>query len=273
VRVLLAEDNEVNRLVASELLRRAGCVCTMVVNGKEAFEAALQGDYDVILMDCMMPEMDGFEATRQIRRSEKAGKLRRRPIIALTANAIKGDRELCLAAGMDEYVTKPIDPPLLFQTIRSMLPAKVTLAAQIAMPPVDPGEAPAVAQPADAAPAPPVDLESLQDRCLGSREIAAKALNLFDTSLTRDLALLADSVRKGDARSAATKAHAIKGAAANVSAEAIRRLAAELENLAKEDAVSGGADCLDQLRGEVERFRSYLSSALTELASTDAQTK
>ncbi len=73
VRALLAEDNEVNRLVASELLRRAGCICTMVVNGKEAVEAALAGDYDVILMDCMMPEMDGFEATRQIRRAETAG--------------------------------------------------------------------------------------------------------------------------------------------------------------------------------------------------------
>ena len=270
-RVLLAEDNEINRLVASELLRRAGCNCTMVVNGKEAVEAALQGNYDVILMDCMMPEMDGFEATRQIRRAEKATGLRRRPINALTANAIKGDRELCLSAGMDEYVTKPIDPPALFRTIRSMLWAQVP--ARLVDPAGSQVVAPVSIVPARGAPppsapsAPPVDLESLQDRCLGSRDIAARALSLFDSSLVKDLALLSDSLLRGDAKSVLTKAHSIKGAAANVSAEAIRRLAAELERLAKEDAVSQGQGCLEQLRAEVDRFRSYLSSALTELAS------
>jgi signal transduction histidine kinase/DNA-binding response OmpR family regulator/HPt (histidine-containing phosphotransfer) domain-containing protein len=303
VRVLLAEDNEVNRLVASELLRRVGCRCTMVVNGKEAIEAALAGDYDVILMDCMMPEMDGFEATRQIRRAEGASGVRRRPIIALTANAIKGDRELCLSAGMDEYVTKPIDPPELFQKIRSMLPAQPAPAPglpEVSLPAVSPPAVslsnpsnPSKAQPAVEPPegpsdalegalsidvppqqqSSPVDLEALQERCLGSCEIAARALNLFDTSLARDFGVLADGVLKGDARSVAAKAHAIKGAAANVSAEAIRRLAAELEELGKEDAVSQGRDCLDQLRGEVDRFRAYLSSALAELAAAGTEPK
>ncbi len=118
---------------------------------------------------------------------------------------------------------------------------------------------------------PPVDLESLQERCLGSREVAARALNLFDTGLARDFGVLADAVLKGDARSVAAKAHAIKGAAANVSAEPIRRLASELETLGKDDAVSQSQSCLDQLQVEVARFRSHLASALAELAAADPQ--
>ena len=123
VRVLLAEDNEFNQMVAGELLKRNGCQCTLVVNGRLAVEEALRGEFDVILMDCQMPEMDGFEATRMIRVAEKSCKdSKHRAIIALTANAIKGDREVCLAAGMDAYVTKPIDPKELFRTIRSLIP-------------------------------------------------------------------------------------------------------------------------------------------------------
>ena len=167
VRVLLAEDNEVNRFLASELLSKCGCVCTMVENGREALDTALRETHDVILMDCQMPELDGFEASKAIRQAEKtAGDGIHRPIIALTANAIKGDRELCLAAGMDDYVTKPIDPPELFKAIRRQLSAQ-RIAGTV--PPrhaqTDPGAAlvsaqkPAiVGQPA----ALPVDLESLQ---------------------------------------------------------------------------------------------------------------
>jgi CheY-like chemotaxis protein len=270
-RVLLAEDNEVNRFVASELLRRAGCDCTIVPNGKEALEAAFAGDYDVVLMDCMMPEMDGFEATRQIRRAEESAGAPRMPIIALTANAIKGDRELCLAAGMDDYVTKPIDAPDLFRKIRSML------RHQAAAPPVDsaaavPGSGSDGAR-WDSGPGPstrPFDMEALLERCLGSREIAARALNLFDECLAKDLGLLAEGLLNGDAAAAAARAHAINGAASYVSASAIRRLAAELEHLAKHDAVSQIGDRLDRLRGEVDRFQNYLPSALAELAPGDA---
>src|SRR5262249_36994747 len=111
VRILLAEDNEINRLVACELLQQVGATVTIAVNGREAVEQALAGDFDVILMDGQRPEMDGFEATGAIRAAESADTRKlHRPIIALTANAIKGDRELCLGAGMDGYVTKPIDP-------------------------------------------------------------------------------------------------------------------------------------------------------------------
>ncbi len=109
VHLLVAEDNDVNQILIQELLTQLGFACTIASNGRLAVELAAQGDYAAILMDCHMPEMDGFEATRAIRSQEAATGRRRVPIIALTADSIKGDDELCSKAGMDDYLTKPID--------------------------------------------------------------------------------------------------------------------------------------------------------------------
>jgi CheY-like chemotaxis protein len=105
-RVLLAEDNLVNQRVAMAILKKLGLAPDLACNGLEACAAAKAGPYDLILMDCQMPEMDGFEATRRIR--EQEGGARRVPILAMTANAMAGDRERCLEAGMDDYLAKPI---------------------------------------------------------------------------------------------------------------------------------------------------------------------
>ncbi len=119
VRILVAEDNEINRIVVGEILARAGYPIDVVNDGKQAVEALERNRYQLVLMDCQMPIMDGFEATRAIRQKEAGG--RRIPIIALTANAMKGDRELCLEAGMDAYASKPIDPNGLLEAIEEML--------------------------------------------------------------------------------------------------------------------------------------------------------
>jgi signal transduction histidine kinase/DNA-binding response OmpR family regulator len=115
-RILVAEDNAVNQRLMSRLLVKMGHAIEIAANGRLAVDAAQHGDYDVILMDCLMPEMDGFAATVEIRRQESPG--RRVPIIALTANAMKGDRERCLESGMDDYLTKPIDAGRLDAAIR-----------------------------------------------------------------------------------------------------------------------------------------------------------
>jgi CheY-like chemotaxis protein len=111
-RVLVAEDNAVNRKLARRLLEKLGCDVTLVENGREAVEQVREsGPFDVVFMDVQMPELDGFEATREIRSSD--GAEASVPIVAMTANAMEGDRERCLEAGMDDYVSKPIDPKRL----------------------------------------------------------------------------------------------------------------------------------------------------------------
>ncbi len=122
-RVLVAEDNEVNQVVVGEMLRRLGYAADLVDDGRAAVAAAAGGGYALVLMDCQMPELDGFEATAAIRAAEAAAGSPRLPVVALTANAVKGDRERCLAAGMDDYLSKPLDPRELAAKLAAWLPA------------------------------------------------------------------------------------------------------------------------------------------------------
>jgi len=123
-RVLAADDNAVNKKLITRLLEKAGYVADAVENGREAVEAMTRVEYDAVLMDCQMPVMDGFEATTVIRAAE-SGRSRRVPIIALTASAMASDRERCLAAGMDDYLTKPIKPAELAEVLARWVPQPV----------------------------------------------------------------------------------------------------------------------------------------------------
>jgi PAS domain S-box-containing protein len=126
VRILLAEDSVVNQKVAVRLLQKRGYDCDVVTNGREAVEAVSNTSYDLVLMDCQMPEMDGYEAAACIRANENSSG-RRIPIVAMTANAMRGDREACLEAGMDDYVAKPIKPELLYAAIERWSPEPATV--------------------------------------------------------------------------------------------------------------------------------------------------
>jgi CheY-like chemotaxis protein len=126
-RILVAEDNSVNQRLIVRLLEKRGYVADVVANGREVLDALVRVRYDLILMDCQMPEMDGFEATRAIRLAER-GTERHVPIIALTANAMAGDQERCLAAGMDDYLAKPVTPDVLYAVINRLLAVPTTLA-------------------------------------------------------------------------------------------------------------------------------------------------
>jgi CheY-like chemotaxis protein len=119
-RILLAEDNPVNQLVAKRMLALLGCEVELAESGDAVLELLGRGDFDLILMDCMMPQMDGYEATAEVRRREAGG--RHIPIIAMTANAMEGDRERCLAAGMDDYVSKPVSRSALAAALGRWLP-------------------------------------------------------------------------------------------------------------------------------------------------------
>jgi CheY-like chemotaxis protein len=121
----VAEDNDINQIVTQQVLAKAGYSCDLVANGKEALAALAENDYDIVLMDCQMPEMDGLEATRLYRQQQQqepaSGSTRQVPIIALTANAMQGDRERCTDAGMTDYLSKPINPLKLIEKIQAYL--------------------------------------------------------------------------------------------------------------------------------------------------------
>jgi CheY-like chemotaxis protein len=126
VQILLAEDNAINQAVATEMLTNLGCIVTPAGNGKEAVDLAIQRPFDIIFMDCQMPELDGFEASEDIRCYEKKHKMPPTPIIAFTANAMQGDMEKCLAAGMDDYVTKPATPSALEHILTKWIPERIS---------------------------------------------------------------------------------------------------------------------------------------------------
>ena len=116
-RVLLVEDNPVNRHIATAILKRLGCEVEIALDGEEAIRIWKEGAFDIVLMDCQMPVMDGYDAAREIRAHEAARGLPRTPLIALTANALAGDRELCLEAGMDDHLGKPFTQDLLLAAL------------------------------------------------------------------------------------------------------------------------------------------------------------
>ena len=122
-RVLVAEDNEINQVLAQQILKRLGCELTIAHNGREALAWIENHEFDAVLMDCQMPEMDGFQATAAIRERERRSGSARLPIIAMTANAMDSDRDLCLAHGMDDYVAKPFTAAKLGEALARWLPA------------------------------------------------------------------------------------------------------------------------------------------------------
>ncbi|HEY7119217.1 MAG TPA: response regulator, partial [Tepidisphaeraceae bacterium] len=270
-RILLAEDNEVNQLVATELLARAGYECDVVPNGRLAVEAVATGRHQLVLMDCQMPELDGFEATRQIRQAEQAaGGTRRIPIVALTANAVKGDRERCLDAGMDAYVTKPLNPQELFDAIETSLrhavrsdPESLDLADPPPPTPAPSRRPPEQAPAAPELPSDPIDVESLLPRCMGNVAFLERMLNKFRDQSAATLEQIVTGLSVRDAAATARAAHALKGAAANLSADAVRAVAGQIEQLARDAQLESAERALDDLRQQLARCLDDIPGAVT----------
>jgi len=269
-RILLAEDNEINQQVALEVLAHAGYQCDTVNDGRQAVEAIQATRYDLVLMDCQMPEMDGFAATRLIRDRERimVQNANPIPIIALTANAFKGEQQRCLAAGMTDYVSKPFDPSTLVRTIEGYLdqaeesrvvhqlgPASREAIAAKVLNGTPPETGPRAAEfLIDGALRAVVDFESLLKRCLGNRDLPKKLLAKFHARLPEELSQIASAVTAGDSALVASLAHRLKGAAANLSAEPLREVAAELEALGRGGDLEDAEAWVAQLESEGGRF-------------------
>jgi CheY-like chemotaxis protein/HPt (histidine-containing phosphotransfer) domain-containing protein len=210
--VLLADDNLVNQKVASRVLQRWGVEVECVDNGRDALHALQTGDFDLVLMDCQMPEMDGYEATRQLRRSTGLYKNPQIPVIALTAHTMQADRDRCIAAGMNDFLSKPIDTLRLQQVMARAL--------QIETPSY--GKMPPMAHAFDEA--------ALLARSEGDAQFAREIVGLFIESTTGVLAQIAVALERPDAVAVRALAHTLKGSAATVSACAIAQCAAALES-------------------------------------------
>ena len=228
VRILLAEDNITNQQVAIGILKKLGLRADAVANGAEAVRSLELLPYDLVLMDVQMPEMDGLEATRLIRDPHSAVRQHGIPIIAMTAHALQGDKERCLEAGMDDYVTKPVSPHALAEALERWLPREPAevLANALEAPGAPDTAAPAVETDPEA---PVFDRAGMMARLMDDEDLAHAVIDGFLEDIPRQIEALRSYLGAGDTPGALRQAHTIKGASANVGGEALRAAAIEME--------------------------------------------
>jgi len=262
-RLLVVEDNLVNQKVAIGVLDNLGYGADAVPDGESALRALRAKDYDLVLMDCRMPGIDGYEATRRIRQSAEPVRNPRIPVIAMTAHAMAGDREKCLAAGMDDYLTKPIQPAALEAALGTWLSGNGRPASDIA--PVA-GMTEGAASPHTAAPC--FDRDDLMARLMGDAELAREVIAGFLETMPGELAALSQAVKGGNLAEARLSAHSIKGAAANTGGAALGETARQAEECAGREDLSHLMALMpemkarfDRMAAELERFRDELPAA------------
>ncbi len=263
-RILLTEDNEINQQIAVELLESAGATVEVANNGREAIEKLFGSPqpplFDVVLMDLQMPEMDGHQATVKIRSDPRFARL---PIIAMTAHATIEEKQRCLATGMDNHISKPIDPAMLFETIgRYLRPSATPIAAPAILP-----------QQADALPAiAGLDAADGLRRVAGNRKLYLKLLRQFIDQQADAPAQLTEQLEAGDLSTAERTAHTVKGIAANLSITEVQASAGALEKAIRDRADPARLeelrqDFADVLYDLLARLRPALGAAPTEVTA------
>ena len=253
-RILLVEDNLTNQQVALGILKNLGLRADTTGNGMEALRALSNQPYDLVLMDVQMPEMDGLEATRRIRDPKFGVRNPGIPIIAMTAHAMRSDRELCLAAGMNDYLTKPVSPRALAETLERWLSGNgQKVKTQAGHPEAGPGPA--------QEPEPRVfDSAALLARLLDDQDLARTVVAIFLAEAPGQIAALAGGLKAGNAPVAERQAHSLKGASANLGAEALRAAAQAIERAAKAGDLTASLALLPDLERQFELLRAALEA-------------
>jgi PAS domain S-box-containing protein len=268
-RILLVEDNMINQQVAFGILRKMGLKADAVANGLEALKSLETIPYDLVLMDVQMPEMDGYEATRIIRgwQGETApgdknilsfrDHASRIPIIAMTANALEGDREKCLEAGMNDYVSKPVSSGILAEAFDKWLPKE-----SLTMGPAgDPDAAAQGREKPEEADLSVFDRRGLLDRLMGDEQLVRDVLKIFLEDIPQQMKALEEYLKTGDAKSVQRQAHTIKGASANVCAEALRAVALEMEKA----GTAGDLDAVRSRMAELEKQFEHVKQTIIQI--------
>lgn len=246
-KILVAEDNLTNQEVALAILSKLGYRPQLAADGLEALQALRESDFDIVLMDCEMPGMDGYEAARQIRNGRAGTRNPQIPIVALTADAISGDRERCLQAGMNDYLAKPVEPRQLAAVLdKWMGEANEVRHLGSGEEPLAPP--PTLFQPAD-----------LLARLGDDKDLARKIVAGFLRDVPGQLPILRQRLDQGDAPGVRLLAHALKGAAATVAAPGLRALFREMQEAAAGGNLSAAAALMPRLEEQFERFKSALA--------------
>ena len=255
VRILLAEDNVTNQQVAVGILRKLALSVDAVFNGAEALRALETRPYDLVLMDVQMPVMDGLTATRRIRDPRSSVLNPGVPVIAMTARAMVGDREKCLAVGMNDYISKPVTPQVLTETLvkwlniqggEEALEAKALTAATNVH---------------DPAPELPLwDREGMMERLMGDEDLAQEILTGFLEDIPRQILALKTFLANEDGPGAELQSHSIKGASSSVGGEALRAVASELEAVIGEGDLAAARSKVAQLETQFERLKEVLEN-------------
>lgn len=251
-RILLAEDNITNQQVALGILKKFGLRADTVANGREAVNALKTIPYDLVLMDVQMPEMDGIEATREIR--SHVGGYGEIPIIAMTAHAMRGDRDKCLDAGMSDYVSKPILPCALGAVLDKWLP-KATPAHS---PKARPGSLQERQPPQPSASV--WNRASMAERLLDDSELVDRVIEGFLADIPRQIEVLRGYLESGNVEGVERQAHTIKGAAANVDAEALRVLALQMEKAGRAGDLETVKALLSELGGAFQTLKGAMQA-------------
>jgi CheY-like chemotaxis protein len=262
-RVLLVEDNEINQTVGLQMLKQLGLATDLASDGLEAIEAFERCHYDAILMDCQMPRVDGFEVTRAIREREKHLEQTPTPIIALTANAMKGDREICLAAGMDDYLAKPFELTVLAKLLCNWLPVKpIDTDGKVIDNVVTKPESLTSAQPVISACPAGLDQKKLSEirNLLGSN--FHKLVEAFEKTGNALVAEMEKAAAAGDIKMLISKAHHLKGSSSNIGATDLYELCQNLEESASQNPAENLNSQLKKIAtAHVQACRQLRSSA------------
>ena len=243
--ILLAEDNIVNQKVAVRQLEKLGYRADVVTNGREAIEALSKVAYDLVLMDCQMPEMDGYEATQEIRSRE--GAANHTIIVAMTANALEGDRKKCLAAGMDDYISKPVKQDELTTVLERAFAASRSVR---------------VTQTNEVALSPPVDMDRLYEAMGHEREELFEILDIYLSQMSQGLEKLDIAVKSGNSGEVDMIAHNCAGTSANCGMVGVVSSLRSLETAGREGCLDNALPLLGEAKSQFQRISLFLENQL-----------
>ena len=252
-RLLLVEDNLTNQRVAVAMLKKMGFKTDVASSGELGLQMLNDKSYDLVFMDCQMPGMDGFETTKHIRNGAAGAQNVKIPIIAMTANAMSGDREKCLKSGMDDYISKPVQPKTLMELLVKWLSKKEENGNQ--------NEAPnqqSAAAPAESA-LPVIEMEGLLENMAGDEELVKEILDTFKEDAASIVESLRTAINEGHNNEAQLHSHSLKGASANVKATELYTVAKELNDYYKASQFDKAPECFKRVEAAYERLLNELS--------------